>query len=195
MEGIVRAAILLDTLSVAASTVYAAHPDRYINVGAVPTHVTTCLAEMLTAYGSLPDMVDISQGDASGKTVGISIEPAVYFESCSDALDNEFYTPQPGAQKCKIGLIVKGIRTKIDPTLTKNVGLRLMYILDNDNRSIEGNTYMAQRSTLDMDTSSDNTVLNPQVGGYFKMTWKRSDGLTVGEWASVFFVEFVRNFG
>ncbi len=197
MENIVRAAILLDTVSVAASGVYAANPERYLNVGSVPRHITTCLAEMLTAYGPLTQLVTISQGDGQGKTVGIVIEPAVYFESVSDYGDSEFSNPEPGAQKCKIDILVTGIRTSTDPTLNRDVGLRLAYILDNDNRSIPENTYMAQQAYMDIDTSADNTVLNPltAAGAYFKMTWKRSDALTVGEFGQTYQVEFIRNFG
>ena len=56
---------------------------------------------------------------------------------------------------------------------------------------------MAQRSRQDIDTSIDNTILNPLTneGAYYKVFWEKSDQCDVGEWGHVYRISYILNFG
>ena len=195
-EDVILAAIRLDTLSTTATAVYNENPDNfYPSAAGVPRHTYTCLAALLTGMGTLTDLTSISRGTGANPTVGIIIEPSRSYEG--NDFDDIMNNPEPGATRALVKIIVKGIRTGTDLALVRDIGLRLQYILDHNHRAIEGNTYMANRTNQEIDTSADITILNPLANnsGYFRMFLQRSDELSVGEWSHVYKLEFIRNFG
>lgn len=193
MEIPIKEALLLDTVSVAASSVAAANPDIFSGSSNVPRHITTCLADLVSSAFNVPlvSAVTIAYGDGNNPPNGIVIEPAIAFESHSESGESLTCSDMPGAEKAILRILIRGVRTKKDATLVRDIGRRIWYILDNTNRALPENPYMANRDTQDIDVSGDNSILALDKGGYFKVVKLRSDDLRNGEWAHTYLVEYI----
>lgn len=190
---IIKATILSDTTSTTALDVFTNYnPGIYDSAADVPRHVYMCLAELCTGTGkNFDELVIASYGQKiTPATKAIIIQPSQTMK----AKDSE-YIPEdsPGAVITEIDILVSNIKTSADVTLTRDIGLRLQYILDHELRGLEDNQFRRFHTGTgpDLPITGDNTI---DKSGCYKVFWVGSGTLFAAEQAHKFIARYNRAF-
>jgi hypothetical protein len=192
MENSIRDTLLRDTVTFAASSVYNTATYKFVDSSDIPRFMTTCLADLATAAFGRPLADVVIVYTANGNTVpnGITIYPSdglnPYDAKASDECD------APGAVTSLVCIEVKGVKTKTDALeLTRDIGLRIKYILDNESRASISNLFMNSEEYQQITTASDPSILPLECGGRVSIKWVRTYGIHEGSYTSEYLCEYI----
>ncbi len=178
---LVRANILLDTISTTALDIYNSpmNQNLWTDPSQVPRFIYTSLSDLVSGFGPLSSNVISDYGLAEiPANACIIIQPSETMKSnTGDFLESDI----TGAYYMEFNILVKNLRTSKDLYLTRDMGLRLIYILDH---GIRGNSYN-QFSNAHAETSPDLFIIGDNTiypGAECPMKWRGSDILRVSQW-------------
>ena len=189
---IIRENILLDTTSSTASFIYNLDPTAFPNgPNSVPRFLYTCLADLCSGIpGTFSDIVIADYGLADTKsTLGIILQPDEIRPSSLFANSDTL-----GAECTYLSILVRNVKTARDFNLMRDIGLRLIYILDFRSRNSPYNQYLDVNNLspdLSVGNSYDYTV-SPNF--YYKAKWEGSTVPHAIEQTHRFSLEYVRVF-
>ncbi len=163
---------------------------RYTSASQVPRHVYTCLSDLVSSVGSLSTVVYSELGTAGkGARLGITILGTDYCEDYDEFLADDTF----GGIKQTFYIQVNNVMTATDYYLIRDIGLRLIYILDHRARGLTNNQFMLVNSpgTLDPSAASDNSFY---WDTYFKVKWENSQSMNAKEQIHTFTAFYERMF-
>lgn len=189
---VIKANIVLDTVSSTAITIYNLNPGVWSSPGQVPRYLYTSLSDLMSTWGTLSDLVVADYGQATLKaTVGIILQPTEIVES----VHRDFArSDEDGGEYGYTQVLVKNLNTSTDYLLTRDIGLRLRYILDEGLRGLPNNQFML---ALGASASTDMIILNDNSiypNSYYKVQWENSGILYANQQVHTFRTEYVRVF-
>ncbi len=190
---VIRSELLKDTTSVSALDVYNLNPGIWNNPSDVPRYLYTCLLDLASGTAnSLDKLIVADYGtNITQASLGIIIQPTETIES---VYDSEFISADSqGAEKTRIDILVKLVKTSTDFYLNRDIGLRIRYILDLNLRALPNNQFMLINSPYALDPSviADNSI---DPGSYYKMSWEYSAIPAVSEQKHRFICSYIRCF-
>lgn len=178
---LVKANLALDNVSSSKAIIYADplfNIGQWTNANQVPRHIYTSLTDLCSGHGLTLDQVIVCREGVAETpaSVAIILEPSALADSVgSGFLENDAI----GAQYMEIDILVKNVRTSGDITLTRDIGLRIRYILDHLVRGDPANQFSnANSAGPDLFIIGDNAIY---PGTECKMRWLKSDVLRVAQ--------------
>lgn len=169
---LIRANLLLDTVSTTAADILTSPMNQdaqWTTAGQVPTFLYTSLTAMCSAYGSLSTLICSDYGVAEIPS-GVSI--VIQGHSRPANLGDFIEEDAVGATYMDVEILVKQPKSVRNEDFTRDVALRIVYILDTYIRGDSTNQFSnAQSAGPSLFITGDNTVY---PGTDAKMEWDGS---------------------